>query len=155
MDKRQPEHYMQSTFDKGFVSVVDYLVKNKKKFGKFSTQKELATTYLGMRQSTFALIAKGARGVPKQRIDEITGILVKEFGINEQYLKTGRGEIMRSEGSPYTLHEPQADYFTQRNHDELSRLKEQLRFKDQLLEEKERFIYLLKDTIVDYKKLLG
>lgn len=156
MNRDRPEHYMQSTFDKAFVAVINHLVKNKRQFAKFSTQKELATTYLGLRQSTFALIAKGARGVPKQRIDEISQILIKEFGVSDQFLKTGRGEIMNQQGSTsYVLQEPPANYYTQRSNDNILSLREQLRFKDQLLEEKERMIDLLKSTIEDYKRLLN
>lgn len=154
-----PKKYMQTKFDKAFIAAVDYLVTNKRMIMKFFTQKELVEKRLGLRASSYIEIKNGNRGVPRDRVEYITRVLVNEFDVNPNFLRTGKGEILvhpleDEQSVNNTLQEPSTNGYAQQHHQELARLKEEIRMLKDRIADKDKFIDVLMKNNAVLQKLL-
>lgn len=128
--------YLQSNFDKAFIKVVEYLYSTRDRHLKFRTRKELMEK-LSFRESTYSIIKSGERGVPTDKIDNIRKCFKEEFGINPLFMDTNRGEMFLNGQAA-----PLMDKDT-----EIEHLQKDVATLKTLVDEKERFITLLQETI--------
>jgi transcriptional regulator with XRE-family HTH domain len=144
MTPKNQHMYMQTTFDKTFINVLEYLNHHKQNHMKFRFLKDLLSK-LGLFPSNYSAIKKGVRGVPDEKIESIVKYLVKEFKVSEQYLRTGKGNML-TEPLPFTLKEDEVPYHTLHN-TELNLLRIRVKHLEELLEEKDRMIAALNKHI--------
>jgi hypothetical protein len=81
--------YEQDNYDKRFVEVIDLLLYTREKHRLVENQKDLLLK-INLAESSFSMIKKGNRGVPRERRVELTMALEKTFNVNPKYLVEGK-----------------------------------------------------------------
>jgi hypothetical protein len=138
-----------SIFDRAFVKVVETIVHNGSLTGDNKiTRKELMQVFK-LAETSYQNIKKGQRGVPIDRISELTAILVKDFGVSRRYLKTLSGGMFNETHENAELNnivsEPSEVYLTSQHKVEL--LQKENEYLKELLKEKERLIDTLNTAL--------
>lgn len=85
--------YMPSVEDLSITDAIEYLVKNKAEHKLFKTLKELLEE-LSVGNTSYVAIRSRKRGFTKALIPDIISILIKKYGVSEEWLRFRRGNIM-------------------------------------------------------------
>lgn len=86
-------NYVPSIEDLSITDAIEYLVKSKSEHKLFRTLKELLEE-LSVGNTSYVAIRARKRGYTKALIPEIISILIKKYGVSEEWLRFRRGNIM-------------------------------------------------------------
>lgn len=141
--------YTPSIFDRAFVKVVETIVHNSGLIGEHKITKKDLMQIFKLAETSYQNIKNKQRGVPVDRVNELTAILVKDFGVSKRYLKTLSGNMFNNEHEYASLNssvsEPSEVYITSQHKLEL--LQKENEYLKELLKEKERLIDTLNTAL--------
>lgn len=136
-------------FNKAFIDVVNYLLKNKRDLRITSLQNLMSS--LGFDQgSRFYDIRDGKRHIDAEKRDEIVDILSKKYSVRKDYFKTLEGPIL---SKPLNIMEMKAQKYTNCMHElkealiEIEKLKYQLSVSIKMNK-------FLEQQVDDYRKII-
>lgn len=140
--------YKSSIFDRAFVNVIEKIIfdssVSKRKIFRKNILKELL-----LAEGSYQNIKNGNRGVPVNKIDHITTILLSKYKVNQRYLKTLSGLMFNETHENSQLNnvvsEPSEVYLTSQHKVDL--LQKENEYLKELLKEKERLIDTLNTAL--------
>ncbi|HAK12501.1 MAG TPA: hypothetical protein DIW54_10110 [Chitinophagaceae bacterium] len=96
---------LQSSFDKAFVQIVEFLYSNWQLHRKFRFKSELFLQF-NWKGNQYANIKSGKVNVPKHLVAKISAVLIREYGVSPIFLSTATGPMFSENANEWLSKAP-------------------------------------------------
>jgi len=83
---------INTQFEKSVLSIINYLLQNKKRIRLFEHNHELLSE-LGITQNSWGMYRNGYRHIPDRIHEKIKEVLTGKYHANKEYIRTGKGSM--------------------------------------------------------------